>query len=143
MDISINTPALLFPAISLVMLAYTNRFLALASTVRNLHDRYQNHQQKHILHQQIKSIRFRLKLVRHMQTFGVITFLGSIASMYFIYINSMNLAHIIFAVSLVSFIVSLLISLWEIQIGNKALELQLSDMEDNPTVFDYIKKKLE
>ena len=40
MELSINTPALLFPAITLLMLAYTNRFLALASLVRSLHDEY-------------------------------------------------------------------------------------------------------
>ena len=145
MDISINTPALLFPAISLVMLAYTNRFLALASVIRTLHDRYKNQEEKHILHRQIKSIRFRLKLVQQMQVFGVVTFLGSILCMYFIYINSMMLAHIIFALSLISFVVSLLLSLWEIKLSNKALELQLSDMDDlnDSNVLQYFKKKFD
>jgi hypothetical protein len=145
MDITINTPALLFPAISLVMLAYTNRFLALASVIRSLHDRYKNQEEKHVLHGQIKNIRFRLKLVQYMQAFGVVTFLGSILSMYCIYINSMILAHIVFAGSLISFVVSLILSLWEIQLSNKALELQLGDMEglEDPTVLEYIKKKLD
>jgi len=128
MDITINTPALLFPAISLVMLAYTNRFLALASVIRNLHDRYKMQEEKHIIHGQIKNIRFRLKLVQYMQAFGVLTFIGSILCMYFIYINSMVLAHVVFASSLVSFVISLLLSLWEIQLSNKALGLQLGDM---------------
>jgi hypothetical protein len=145
MDITINTPALLFPAISLVMLAYTNRFLALASVIRNLHDRYKMQEEKHIIHGQIKNIRFRLKLVQYMQAFGVLTFIGSILCMYFIYINSMVLAHVVFASSLVSFVISLLLSLWEIQLSNKALGLQLGDMEglEDPTVIQFIKKKFD
>jgi hypothetical protein len=39
-QLSLTTPALLFSAISLLLLAYTNRFLAYASVVRNLHARY-------------------------------------------------------------------------------------------------------
>ncbi len=145
MNITINTPALLFPAISLVMLAYTNRFLALASVVRNLHDRYKNNDQKNVLHGQIKNLRYRLKLIKNMQAFGVITFLGSILSMYCIYINAMVFADITFALSLISFVISLLLSFWEIQLSNKALELELSDMEglEDPTVLDYIKSKFD
>ena len=145
MDISINTPALLFPAISLVMLAHTNRFLALSSVIRNLHEKYQSQEQKHLIHGQIKSIRFRLKLVKRMQAFGVLSFLGCILSMYFIYIDWMNCAHASFAISLLLFVSSLAYSLWEIQISTKALELSLGDMEglDDPTVMQYIKKKFE
>lgn len=145
MDISINTPALLFPAISLVMLAHTNRFLALSAVIRNLHEKYQNQEQKHLIQGQIRNIRFRLKLVRRMQAFGVLSFLGCILSMYFIYIGWMIYAHISFAASLLLFVSSLVISFWEIQISTKALELSLSDMEglDDPTMMEYIKKKFE
>jgi hypothetical protein len=145
MDISINTPALLFPAISLVMLAHTNRFLALSSVIRKLHDKYQNQEQKHIIHGQIKSIRFRLKLVKRMQALGVLSFLGCIFSMYFIYIDYRTMAHISFAISLLLFILSLLFSFWEIQLSTKALELSLGDMEglENPSMMEFIKKKFE
>ena len=81
MDISINTPALLFPAISLIMLAYTNRFLALSNRVRSLHDKYANHENKHIIYGQIKNIRYRLKLIKNMQSLGVVTFLSCIFCM--------------------------------------------------------------
>lgn len=145
MDISINTPALLFPAISLVMLAHTNRFLALSGVIRNLHEKYHSQEQKHLIHGQIKSIRFRLKLVKRMQAFGVLSFLGCILSMYFIYIGWMTYAHVSFAISLLLFVSSLVFSLWEIQISTKALEISLSDMEglDDPTMMEYIKKKFE
>ncbi len=145
MDISINTPALLFPAISLIMLAYTNRFLALSNRVRSLHDKYQSHEQKHIIHGQIKNIRYRLKLIKNMQALGVLTFLSSIFCMYLIYIEAMVVAHVVFAFSLLTFAASLAISLLEIQLSTKALELELSDMEglEDPSVMEYLKKKFD
>ncbi|MEY4054458.1 MAG: hypothetical protein RJA92_1399 [Bacteroidota bacterium] len=143
MEISFNTPALLFPAISLIMLAYTNRFLALSSRVRNLHDKYQNQEQKHIIHGQIKNLRYRLKLIKNMQALGVVTFLGCILCMYLIYVQFMLAANIIFALSLISFSASLLLSFLEIQLSTKALELELSDIEglEDPSVIEYFKKK--
>ncbi len=145
MDISINTPALLFPAISLIMLAYTNRFLALSNRVRNLHDKYANHENKHIIYGQIKNIRYRLKLIKNMQALGVVTFLSCILCMYLIYIERMLFAHFTFAFSLLTFSVSLLLSLLEIQLSTKALELELSDMEglEDPSVIEYLKKKFD
>jgi hypothetical protein len=143
MEISFNTPALLFPAISLIMLAYTNRFLALSSRVRNLHDKYQNQEQKQLIHGQIKNLRYRLKLIKNMQALGVVTFLGCILCMYLIYVQLMLAANVVFAISLLSFSASLLLSLLEIQLSTKALELELSDMEglEDPSVIEYIKKK--
>ncbi len=143
MEISFNTPALLFPAISLIMLAYTNRFLALSSRVRSLHDKYQSQEQKHIIHGQIKNLRYRLKLIKNMQALGVVTFLGCILCMYLIYVQFMLAANVIFAISLLSFSASLLLSLLEIQLSTKALELELSDMEglEDPSVIEYFKKK--
>ena len=145
MDISINTPALLFPAISLIMLAYTNRFLALATRVRTLHNEYNKSENKSVLHGQIKNLRFRIKLIKQMQALGVMAFLSCIICMYFIYIEWMIMAHWIFAFSLISFSSSLAISLWEIQLSTKALELELSDMEglEDPTVIEYIKSRFE
>ena len=145
MDISINTPALLFPAISLIMLAYTNRFLSLSNRVRSLHDKYQNHEQKHIIHGQIKNLRYRLKLIKNMQTLGVLTFLSCILCMYLIYIEASSLAAGVFAFSLLTFAASLTVSLLEIQLSTKALELELSDMEglEDPSVIEYFKKKFD
>lgn len=143
MDISINTPALLFPAISLIMLAYTNRFLALSNRVRSLHEKYQDHEQKLIIHGQIKNLRYRLKLIKNMQALGVITFLSCILCMYLIYIESMTAANIVFALSLIVFSASLALSLLEIQLSTRALELELSDMEglEDPSVIEYFRKK--
>jgi hypothetical protein len=145
MDISINTPALLFPAISLIMLAYTNRFLALSNRVRSLHDKYQNHEQKLIIHGQIKNLRYRLKLIKNMQALGVISFLGCILCMFLIYTEYSSMASAVFAFSLLSFAASLALSFLEIQLSTRALELELSDMEglEDPSVLDYLKKKFD
>ncbi len=145
MDISINTPALLFPAISLIMLAYTNRFLSLASLVRNLHTKYKSESNKQVIHQQIRNIRYRLKLIKNMQALGVLTFITSIISMYMIYIDSMSIAHIFFALSLLAFGASLCFSFVEIQISTRAIEIELSDMEglEDPSIVEYIKSKFD
>lgn len=138
MELSINTPALLFPAISLVMLAYTNRFLALSSRVRNLHDKYVAHEQKQIIWGQIKNLRYRLKLVKHMQTLGVMSFLMCICCMFLIYLNFDVIAQIVFGISLLLFAGSLFLSLLEIRLSTRAIELELSDMEgmEDPSVLD-------
>jgi|SRR5690606_17043410 len=130
MNISFNTAALLFPAISLIMLAYTNRFLALAALVRSLHAKYLDHNKSGVLHGQIKNLRYRLKLIKHMQAMGVVSFVACILCMFFIYLEQDRLTEVTFALSLLCFAVSLVISLVEIQLSNKALELELSDMED-------------
>lgn len=144
MDISLSTPALFFPAVSLIMLAYTNRFLSLASLVRNLHEKYKKEENKSDIHGQIKNIRFRLRLIKNMQFFGVISFLLCIICMYLIYTNSMLLANTFFALAILSFGISLVLSLIEIIQSTKALEIELSDMEDMDASFvDYLKKKLD
>jgi len=141
MEITFTTPALLFPAISLILLAYTNRFLALSNRVRSLHDKYQNHEQKLIIHGQIKNLRYRLKLIKNMQALGVLTFLGCILCMYLIYIGANDVASVVFALSLLCFAISLL----EIRLSTRALELELSDMEglEDPSVLQYIKRKFD
>ena len=143
MELSVNIPALLFPAISLIMLAYTNRFLALSNRVRALHDKYQQEENRLVIFRQIKNLKYRIKLIQRMQTYGVASLLLSLISMFFIFIHYQAIAKFIFAVSLITFSISIFISLVEIRLSTKALELELSDMEglEDPTVLDYLKKK--
>lgn len=145
MDITINTPALLFPAISLVMLAYTNRFLALSAVVRKLHEEYQLNKTKNNLQQQITNLQYRLRLVRRMQFFGVTSFLFGMMSMYLVYIELFYYANILFGLGMISFSISLVLSLIEILRSTKALELELSDMEipEDDNFVNYIKKKFD
>ena len=128
--ISINTPALLFPAISLLMLAYTNRFLALASLIRNLHSNYKDHTDKKGVLQQIKNLRLRLRLIRQMQLFGVLSLFLCVLSMFFVYEQLTVWANFVFASSLIAMMISLFLSLSEIQISTRALEIELSDMDE-------------
>ena len=129
-EISINTPALLFPAITLLMLAYTNRFLAIANRIRSLHKSYAELQIKHTAIKQIKSLRARLNLIKYMQGFGALSFFCCVLCMYFIYRNWMYAAYIIFAAGMITLLISIVLSFLEIQQSTKALELELSDMEE-------------
>ncbi len=145
MEITINTPALLFPAISLIMLAYTNRFLALSSLVRTLHTKYLENGQQPGLQHQIRNLRYRLQLIKNMQALGILSFVTCIFCMFFIYIQCTMVSEILFALSLLFFMISLIISLLEIQLSTKALAFELSDMEDlkDPSLAGYIKKKFK
>src|SRR6186997_2923424 len=127
-QISINTPALLFPAITLLMLAYTNRFLSLAALVRKLHEEYVSGEKKKNILNQIKNIRTRLNLIRYMQSMGVMSFLCCVLCMYLIFRGWMEMAHWVFAFSLLFLLLSIILSLIEINKSTRALELQLGDI---------------
>ena len=142
LEININTPALLFPAITLLMLAYTNRFLSLASLVRKLHDEYHRGEKEKNVLSQIKNIRSRLNLIRYMQGFGIMSFLCCVLCMYVIFRGWMEVAHFIFAAALVFLLVSIIMSLIEINKSTKAIETELSDIEelDKGNIFEDIFK---
>lgn len=130
MEINLNTPALLFPAISLLLLAYTNRFLAIANVVRKLHDDFVVGKDKENARRQISNLRHRLRYIRLMQGAGVFSFLLCVACMYSIYNGWMVAAKYVFAASLLSLLFSLICSLIEIFQSLDALEVLLHDVED-------------
>lgn len=145
MDLSLNTPALLFPAITLLMLAYTNRFLGLSNRIRSLHDKYPSIENKNSLLLQIKNLRLRLHIIRYMQLLGAFSFLMCIICMFCIYSNYQQAAHVIFAISLATLAMSIMFSLWEIQISTKAMEIELGDMEElnQNSLVDYLKSTFQ
>jgi Protein of unknown function (DUF2721) len=130
MEITFNTPALLFPAITLLLLAYTNRFLAIANLIRKLHDEYVSGKKNKVLLQQLHNLKRRINYIRSMQALGVFSFLCCVVCMFSIYKSWSKLAEYVFALSLLSLLASLLISLIEIFLSTKALELELSDIEE-------------
>ncbi len=131
MQFSINTPALLFPAITLMMLAYTNRFLGLASLIRNLHTKFkQVPEDQGKIKDQIKNLRRRLELVKLMQASGIVSFFLCVLCMLFVYFNFEVWGFVIFGLSLGSLLLSLGFSLNEIFISTKALEIELEDMSE-------------
>ena len=129
MAISINIPALLFPAISLLLLAYTNRFLVIAQIIRELHKKYLEHADKVLIIDQIKNLRRRLTLIRDMQILGVLSFFFCVLSMIFIFYGLLDMGSYFFGFSLILLLSSLIYSLRELQISTKALDLELSNME--------------
>ena len=129
-ELTITTPALLFSAISLIMLAYTNRFLAYAAIIRNLHDKYQKEKDS-VLIAQIKNIKHRLYLTRSMQIFGITSLLFCVLTMFLIFIQQDTIAVWIFGLALLLLILSLAFLIWEIQISVKALEHHINDIENN------------
>ncbi len=128
-ELTLATPALLFSAISLIMLAYTNRFLAYAQLVRTLHARYLENKDK-VLLWQIKNLRKRLNLTRGMQVLGISSLLLCVVTMFMIYVSFITAAEIVFGIALLLLIGSLALLIWEIQISTHALDLHLGDMED-------------
>jgi len=128
MELTLTTPALLFPAISLLLLAYTNRFLTLANLIRELHRSYKKDPEEIII-AQISNLRYRVVLIRNMQIFGVLCFFGCVLCMLLLFVGQVIISQYVFAVSLISLLVSLALSLREVQISINALNVRLSDLE--------------
>ncbi|MFT4571198.1 MAG: hypothetical protein ACI8TX_001873 [Hyphomicrobiaceae bacterium] len=128
MDMGISTPALLFPAISLLLLAYTNRFLVLASVIRQLNSLEANSNHDLVI-RQIGNLRTRLSLIRSMQSFGVLAFIFCAMSMFALFVGWISLGKILFGASLLLLVVSLLISLYEVQISTHAISIELERFE--------------
>ncbi|MGK7391567.1 MAG: DUF2721 domain-containing protein [Candidatus Cyclobacteriaceae bacterium M2_1C_046] len=130
MSIDLTTPALLFPAISLLLLAYTNRFLAIATLIRNLHKKHKEYPEKKIIVGQISNLKSRLNLIRNMQVFGVMSFFFCVLTMIVLFFDYPIVGNYLFAASMLFLLISLMLSLREVQISTRALNLELSDMED-------------
>ncbi len=125
MTLQIETPALLFSATSLILLAYTNRFLTVATIIRGLKDTYEKEENKIIL-LEIKNLNLRLTLIRYMQLFGVCSLFLSVFSMLLLFIIQQQIALYLFGFSLLSLLISLGLSFWEISISVQALRVHLS-----------------
>ncbi len=129
MSIDVTTPGLLFPAITLLLLAYTNRFLGLANLIRNLHSAYKANPDKTIL-SQIDNLRTRVLLIRNMQALGILSLLACVLCMFLLFAGRVELGKYVFGISLVLLMGSLVLSFREIQISIKALNLHLRDLEN-------------
>lgn len=127
MNLQIETPALLFSATSLILLAYTNRFLTIAQIVRSLKKNYDENHNKSILIE-IKNLNLRLTLIRAMQLFGVLSLFLSVFAMLLLYLEWMLAGIYLFGASLLCLLISLGISFWEISISVTALRVHLKDL---------------
>lgn len=125
--IDLTTPSLLFSAISLILLAYTNRFLSYASLVRSLKEKLNGPgTPKEIA--QIQNLRKRLYLTRAMQILGILSLLLCVIAMFFVYVSLQAIAAWIFGAALLLLAASLCVCIWEINISVKALEIHLEDL---------------
>jgi Protein of unknown function (DUF2721) len=130
MELTLTTPALLFPTVSLVLLAYTNRFLAVATLIRKLADDYRKREDKRIA-DQIRNLKIRLRLIRDMQLYSIIALFLSVLCMFFLFNGQELIAKYIFGISLISLMISLGLSMREIYISTRALSIQLSNIADD------------
>ena len=127
-ELTLTTPALLFSAVSLILLAYTHRFLSYAQLVRTLKEQHLQHPSK-VTRAQIDNLRRRLHLTRTMQALGVSSLFLCVVTMFLLYVGLVLLSAYVFGLALLLLIASLGVSLWEIQISVKAVEIHLKDME--------------
>ncbi len=128
MQLSLTIPALLFPAVSLTMLAYNSRYLAIAGLIRQLHAQFEATHASPIK-KQIESLRRRLNIIKNMQATAIISFLLAAVTMFLLYVELNVWANIIFGISLIALMISLILSLIEVQLSTKALGIQLKNME--------------
>lgn len=130
MDFNLQTPTLLFSAISLLMLAYTNRFVVIANLIRELFSEHQDNPTERTA-AQISNLNKRMKIIRNMQVFGALSFFFSVLSLIFIFLAFDLTAKIIFGVSLLFLLVSLALLIMELQISVNALNIQLKEFRDS------------
>lgn len=125
----LTTPALLFSAISLLLLAYTNRFLALANLIRSIKPLYMQTKEERLL-AQLENLKKRIFLIRNMQGFGILSFFCCVLCMFLLYYDMNIMAEYVFGISLLLLMISLFLSFREIQISANALSIDLMDLED-------------
>tara|TARA_R110000868_G_scaffold294140_1_gene554734 strand:+ start:100514 stop:100900 length:387 start_codon:yes stop_codon:yes gene_type:complete len=128
MELTLTTPGLLFSAISLLLLAYTNRFLSLANLIRTLHSHYDETGDKSTK-DQIDNLHKRVGLIKNMQLLGIGSLFISVFCMVALFASFLVLGNILFGLSLILLLISLGLSMIEIQISVKALNIQLQDLE--------------
>ncbi|WP_298955829.1 DUF2721 domain-containing protein [uncultured Nonlabens sp.] len=128
MELSLSIPALLFPAISLTMLAYNARYLAIAALIRSLHRQYEENASETI-RLQVEKLRKRLTIIKNMQAVAILSFLLAVTTMLLLYLELSFWANIVFGTGLIALMVSLILSLIEVQLSTKALSIQLQSIE--------------
>lgn len=128
--VDLQTPALLFPAVSLLMLAYTNRYIAVSNLIRTLHERHCR-EPAEVITRQIASLRRRVRIIRNMQAAGVSSMLASVTAMLLVFLGRQAEATWLFGAALTLMTLSLFLSMREIGLSVRALDILLEDMGDS------------
>jgi hypothetical protein len=141
MEMTITTPSLLFPAISLLLLAYTNRFVVLTNVIRQL-SKTDNATSEALVRRQIGSLRTRIQVIRRMQAFGVLSFVLCTLSMFSLLLNWYVAGQLLFANSLILLVISLMFSFYEVHISTEAINIELEKFDERTTsVTEKIKAR--
>jgi hypothetical protein len=141
-EFSITTPAVLFPAISLLILAYMNRFVAITNLIRKLKEQYIEKEESHVL-AQIQNLRRRMIIIRNMQWFAVFSLFLCVLSIYFVFENRPMTAKQLFVSGTITLMISLFLSLREIHLSIVAVKLELSDMDEHLKEKKNLLRKIE
>ena len=129
MNITITTPALLFPAISVLFLAYANRYLAISNRTRELHNLYKK-TQSFFAKKQVESLKKRIRLIIIMQLLAVMGIISCVLTMGLVFLDHQEMATYSFLVGMVFIVLSLLFSMWELLISTQALNIELQNIEE-------------
>lgn len=130
MEITLTSPALLFPAISLLLVAYTNRFNTIGARIRTLHSKYKENPDD-VLVGQIDSLKKRVYLIKNMQAFGVASLFCCVLCLFVLFAGNLLAGKIVFSLSLIFMLISLGLSFREIMLSVQALNIELGDMQEN------------
>ena len=130
LKLELTTPAVLFTSISLLISAYTSRFLTLAQLVRQLDSQYRREPHE-VLLKQIKNIQLRINIIRYTQVMGGVSFFLCALATFLIFREQNKLGEFAFGASLVALMISLLLLIIEVQISVKALNVQLDKYKLN------------
>lgn len=142
--LTLTTPAVVFSTISLLMLAYTNRFTAIAGVIRGLHARAKKEgSNNEVIKNQIANLKKRVHIIKNMQFYAILSLFFCVFSMFLLFFSKNLLGEIVFAFALILLMTSLALSAWEIKISVDALDTQLSECVGEECEVDYEKLEKE
>ena len=129
-DLNFWYPALLFPAIPLMMIVFGNRYSSLSKLIRDLHDRVLKEDEvRDKFTELIELLTDRLFLVKSMQTLAGLAFIANLLTIFFRYIDVPSVAFSLFGVATILLSAAILLFVIEIQKSSSALSKHISDLK--------------
>lgn len=117
--LAISTPALLFPAITILILTYSNRFSTLSNKIREFIRKGEDAAQ-------IAVFRRRVGYVRRMLLWGILGLAASALSMLALVFKCTNTGVGLFVLADLSIVISLIYAILDVSISTNALELEVN-----------------
>ena len=123
----ITTPALVFPAISLLFIAYTNRLHTLSVLIRSMTKNDNKDLKNNETKDQLEILKKRVLYIKRMQVFGILSFIFCLFTIICLYIELDNIANYFFGLALFLLVASLLFALFETLQSTEALSIHLKN----------------